>query len=416
MNVLKYRYYTKYLPLILFFGLIVIDSINGYAQANLGTYYPIGVISRGLIMLSIIPYTLKNDLKYASFFRLLAVLYVSFIPLWYISGTGINIGMEMQNIFKFVYFFTILMYFQHYKNCFSPDWICRIISLTAMVLAIINIYCAITGSGNKSYGEDFGFGTKAFYADGNSFGLYMILSNCISVWYAFYKKHWWFLVAVIVSLGTLLVGSRTAMAGVVLTWALLLFYFLIKKDRMVRLPAFSKLSICLIGGGCVGYMLVKMIQFISTFDTYTLTKFTLESAISSREHLILLGTQVIRNFNFMELFIGKSYSGGMRVVGAMYASDVEFKSMETDWLDMILYYGWGFGVLMIVLQLLIFKNLVTPFIKSKSSLNFTLLIIAMLWMGTSWMAGHAFNNTMLAPLFAVLLLLSDNKYDTRRIK
>ena len=367
-------------------------------------------------MLSIIPYVLKNNFKYASLFRLLAVLYVSFIPLWYINGTRISIGIELQTIFKFVYFFVILMYFQYYKNCFSRDWICRVISVSAFILAIINVYCAITGSGNRSYGEDFGFGTKAFYADGNSFGLYMILSNCISVWYAFYKKRWWFLVAAIVSLGTLLVGSRTAMAGVVLTWLLLLLYFLIKKDRMVRLSAFSKLSICLIGGGGVGYMLVKMIQFISTFDTYTLTKFTVESALSSREHLISLGTKVIRDFNLMELFIGKSHSGGMKAVGAMYSSEVELKSMETDWLDMILYYGWGFGVLMIVLQLLIFKSLVTPFIKTRTSLNFTLVIIAMLWMGTSWMAGHAFNNTMLAPLFAILLLLCDNKYDTRRIK
>lgn len=414
------KYYLLYLPFILFFGLIIIDSFNGYSQASADTHSPIGMLCRGMILASILPFLLKKtSLKYIKLFKILFILYLLLIPLWILNHSGLNISIEIQNIFRFVYFFAVLTYFQRYVHSFTLNKCCKYITLSALILAIINIVCAITGIGNKSYGDDFGFGTKAFYADGNSFGLYMILSNCIAIWFAFYRKKLWFIAAILVSIGTLLIGSRTAMAGVAITWFLLLTYFIIKKDRIVKLSSSSKIIICMFGGSAIIYVIYKMFELISTFDAYTIEKFTIESAFSSRDFLISLGKSVIRNFNFFELFIGKSFSGGMKAVGSIYSSNTELKSMETDWLDMILYYGWGFGSLMIILQILIFSKLAKPFIKRRTSLNFTLLIIGILWMGTSWMAGHAFNNTMLAPLFAILLLISQNKeqyYAEKRLK
>lgn len=401
-------FYVKFLPQVLFVYFIVIDSLNGYLQEFYHAHTPIGVLTRGIVLLLVVPYSFKEEnLFIYKLFRLLVGIYLCAIPLWYINASELLLYEELQYLFRFIYFFCLLFYFYSYKKYFSIKELFKLIVISAFIISSINIFCFLSGVGIKSYGDDFGFGTKAFYADGNSLGLYMILANCLSVWFAFFKKGKMWLIAIIISLGTMLIGSRASILGTTLGWLSMLLYFLFLRDNVVKFSKWNKLSICLIGGGVITCGIIVVYDFISNFDAYTIERFSIESAISPRENLIVLGKQVIENFNFNEMLIGKGYTGGMNALGKLYSSSVEMKSVESDWYDMVLFFGWLFGGLMILIQLFVLKGIIKAFWKKPSSLSFALFITGCLWMGASYMAGHGFNNTMLAPLLGVLFITSD---------
>ena len=413
------NFYVVFLPRVLFICFIVIDSLNGYLQEFYNLHTPIGVLSRGIMLLLISSCVfVKINLFIYKLFKLLVWVYLFAIPLWYINGSELIFFREVQYLFRFIYFFCILFYFYSYRCCFSIKELLNLIVISAFIISVINIFCFFSGLGIKSYGDDFGFGTKAFYADGNSLGLYMILANCISIWYAFYAKGKMWLIAIVISLGTMLIGSRAALLGTAVAWPAMLLYFLFVRDNMIKFSKVNKLFVCLLGGGIIIYGIVSIYIFISGFDTYTMERFSIESAILPRENLIILGKQVIKNFNWGEILIGKGFTGGMSALGELYPSSLETKSIESDWYDMILSFVWFFGSLMILIQLLILQRILKAFGRKPSSLSFTLSIAGCLWIGASCMAGHGFNNTMLAPLLSVLFITSDkliHGYDFGRI-
>lgn len=408
LKISKKKFYVDVLPLILILCFIIIDSFNGYLQEYLNLHTPIGVFSRGLIMIVIFPFLFKNkNWVLAKLFLCLLLVYTFAIPLWYLRGQGLSVSNELNNLFKFIYFFAVISYFYSYRYCFCVNTLIKLVVLSALIISVMNILCNVLGIGIKSYGEDFGFGTKAFYADGNSLGLYMILANCLSVWYAFYSSPKFILVAIVISIGTMLIGSRAALLGTIVSWMGILIYIVFCKDDLIRFSKSVKLFICIGIGGGVGYGLYLLYGFISQFDSYTLGRFSVEAATAPRENLILSGKQVIAEFTIGEFIIGKGHSGGVAAVGELYGALAESKSIEADFHDTILTFGWFLGTLMILLQFFIFKKLLFPFFKRRSSLAFTLFLIGCLWMGASYMAGHGFNNTMLAPLLGVYYVISD---------
>ena len=410
------NFYVNILPLILFVYIIVIDSINGYMQEFLNIYTPVGLLTRGLILGLIFNVIFKKShSNIVVLFKILTYVYLLAIPLWIVNDAQISLYEELNYFFKFVYFFVVLLYFYHYRNSFVFEKIIKYIVYSAFIIALLNIICFIFGTGIKSYGEDYGFGTKAFYVDGNSLGLYMVLSNCVSTWYAFYKKRKWMLAAIIITCGTMLIGSRTAIVGSIIVWVSMILYILLKSKDIIHMSILNRITVCLIMGGVILYGIYSMTRYISNFDTYTLAKFSVESAVSPRENLIKEGNKLISDFNILEPFIGKSRSGGINELGANFLSQGEKKSIEADFHDMILCFGWFFGGLMILVQILISVRIIKIFVKHPSSLTFSFCLFSILWIATSYMAGHGFNNTMLAPIIGAVYMLSiricDNNYD-----
>ena len=359
----------------------------------------------------------KLHCSVAILFRILLFLYMLAIPLWVVNDARIGLYDEFNYFFKFVYFFVVLLYFYYYRNLFDVEKIIKYIIYAAFIIALLNVFCFIFDIGIKSYGEDYGFGTKAFYIDGNSLGLYMVLSNCISVWYAFYKKNKWIFVAIIITCGTMLIGSRTAIAGTIIIWVSTILYVLFKPRDIIHMSLINRVFICLIMGGGILYGIYSVTRFISNFDAYTIAKFSLESAVSPRENLIQEGNKIISDFNAIELFIGKSRSGGINELGANFLSQGEKKSIEADFHDMILCFGWFLGGLMILIQILVSGQIIMAFVKRPSSLTFSFCMFSILWIAVSYMAGHGFNNTMLAPIIGAFYMLSirisDRSYDKR---
>lgn len=409
LSVNKQNFYLKVFPEILFIFLIFIDSINGYLQEFVGLYTPIGVFSRSVVLLFCIKFlfVVKHNILLL-LFKILLYLYILSLPIWYLYGSPINLYSELNYLFRFIYFFSILFFFYYFRNEFDAFKIVKLIVWASFIIASINIFCFLFNTGIRSYGDDFGFGIKAFYADGNSLGLYMIMSLSLSIWYTFYKKGIYFLISIVITIGTMLIGSRASIFGSILSWVLVVVYFIFRKDRYVSMSKVLKLFFCVFFGGGMIFVGIKIMDFISSFDAYTMERFTIGSIVSPRAKLIDAAKTIISNFDFVQDLIGNGKSGALNLLGSEYLSSGMEKSVEADFHDMILSFGWIFGGMMIILQISIVASIVYSFFKHKNSLTYTLSVIMVMWIAASYMAGHGFNNTMLAPLVGAFYMLSKN--------
>lgn len=91
----------------------------------------------------------------------------------------------------------------------------------------------ITQTGILSYSDKFGFGYSGYYADGNALGVYMVLAVLLCIWYSFYKRNvFYFLLTFIASVGTILIGSRVGIIGILTDWGLFLGYFFFSKTAL----------------------------------------------------------------------------------------------------------------------------------------------------------------------------------------
>ena len=90
-------FYTKYLPSILFIGFILVDSINGYLQVFYGVHSPIGIITRGIILIILLP-LLRYSTKSLMFplFKVILFLMLLSLPIWYINENRFNFLDEIQ--------------------------------------------------------------------------------------------------------------------------------------------------------------------------------------------------------------------------------------------------------------------------------------------------------------------------------
>lgn len=153
--------------------------------------------------------------------------------IWSFTGRYIDAAMDIDYLFKFVYTFCILFYFYYYRKVFSLEKLIRLVVYTTSLIGAINIFSMITQTGILSYSDKFGFGYSGYYADGNALGVYMVLAVLLCIWYSFYKRNvFYFLLTFIASVGTILIGSRVGIIGILADWGLFLGYFFFSKTAL----------------------------------------------------------------------------------------------------------------------------------------------------------------------------------------
>ncbi len=410
------KFYTETVPQILFLWSIIIDSVNGAFQAFFGIHLPIGIIFRGAMLILLFPkgFYLKGN-GYNKFFLLLTGAYILCMLAWLMVGNNFSITEEAGILFRFIYFFVVLFYFYHYRNAFDKRKITAYVVIAATLVAVTNIYCFATDNGIKSYDNEFGFGVKAFFADGNSLGLYMVLSLCLAIWNAYYRRgiQWW-LCAIVITAGTLLIGTRAALMGPIAAWAAIVLFCTFTRDRLVRMSFLKRLLVVAMTAVTIIYAIIPLLEFLMTFSGFYMDKFSKEALVSPREALISEGIKVIDRYEGHELVIGNGVSGGLYALGELYDSDGAVKSIEADFYDAILSYGWWFGSLMILINVVLACKLIFPAFRRLNSLTFTTAMIGAVWLFAAYIAGHGFFNTMLAPILGLTLVLANNYgYDMR---
>lgn len=413
-------FYIQVLPFILFFISIFFDSANGYIQEFRGVHLPIGITFRGFILCLTIKFLLKNpNTLLTLLFWVIAILISIAFAIWSFTGRYIDAAMDIDYLFKFAYSFSILFYFYYYRKAFNPEKLIRLVFYTTVFIGAINIFSMITGTGILSYSEKFGFGYSGYYADGNALGVYMVLALLLCIWYSFYKKNlFYFLLTFIVSAGTILIGSRVGIIGVLVDWGLFLGYFFFFKDNLIQFRLQFRILMMFCISITIGYSAIITYEYIIQYDSFTIERFSTESLTSSRSQLINAGKQVISEFNLAEALLGKGISGGRHAVAIIYDPEEKVKNIESDFYDIVLSFGYALGGFIILAQLFLAFQFIRPFLvkKSRNSLSFITSIGSILWLGIAYTAGHAFFSTQLAPLLGVYWVISNHIYFNHDIR
>lgn len=386
---------------VLFIVSIFIDSINGFLQVSYNIYTPIGMAFRGVILLYVCYYkSFSQKTCLTALFGVVVISYFLSILIWISSSNYFSLVEEFNALFRFLYFWGVIFYFQKYRILIDKEKLFSILMKSIFIIAAMNILCFTFGWGNNSYGENFGFGTKAFYADGNSIGMYLVLSQFYVLGNFVNSKtnkiRWMFYYMVVV-VGTILIGSRTAFIGTVIIFLVVLLY------RFFCMPVNQSNNIKRLLIVCLLALSVFIFRFainkIISYDSFTSERYTVESMSSPREKLIEEGLSVISSYEGLELIIGNGKSSGLREMGIKYldSSDGD-KSIEADFYDQILFYGWGLGGLFCFMYLSLSFYFIANWIKERSESNFLIMCLSCVWIMLSAIGGHGFGNVMIAPL------------------
>lgn len=115
--------------------------------------------------------------------------------------------------------------------------------------------------------------------------------------------------------------------------------------------------------------------------------------------------------------LGNGASGELSALGLARSEDGGMRSIEADFYDQILYYGWVFGIMMIALNLVLLWQCVKPMFRRFNSVTYTVAMMGCVWILAAYMAGHGFSNSMLAPILgAMFVIVNNNDYDFRKVK
>ena len=406
--------YIQILPFILFFISIFVDSANGYIQEFEGKHLPIGITFRGCILCLTVKFLLKNQNTLLTLLLSIITILISMaFVCWSCTGRYIDATIDIDYLFKFIYTFSILFYFYYYRNLFNIEKLIRLVVYSTALIGAINMFSMITQTGILSYSDKFGFGYSGYYADGNALGVYMVLAVLLCIWYSFYKQNiFCFLSTFIASAGTILIGSRVGIIGILADWGLFLSYFFFSKDSLISPRWYVRiiLTFCILIA--ITYSAIITYENIIQYDDFTFERFSTQSLVSSREALINAGKQVISEFNLAESFLGKGISGGRYAVARLYDPEEIIKNIESDFYDLILSFGFVLGGLIILVHFFLVFQFIRPFLqkRGRNSLSFIICCGSILWLGIAYTAGHAFFSTQLAPLLGVYWVISNQLY------
>lgn len=399
---------------LLFILLIVsipIDSLNGYFQVIVGKNLPISILFRGIILIYLLRYIgyCRWKLILQKLFSVIFLFYLFSFAIWSLFNSDFSFPDELSSLFKILYFWSVIFFFIKYRlNCDNLT-ILKTVTISSLLIAIINILCFFCGWGIVSYGEDFSRGTSAFYVDGNALGMYMILSLVFAIYYAFVQgKFKWYIVAFIITFGTMLIGSRTGLIGTIGIWFTLLVYFFFSK---MRKSVSTQIVIFVLLIGFI-FSISHYFSYLINMNSFSEERFSQEALLSPRERLKKAGWEVIYDYEGYELIVGKGRSGATNVLGNSLRL-FEPKGVESDFQDQILYYGWGLGSAFCLLYMGIVISFIRAWMKSKVSINLIVVFVGILWLFMSYMGGHGFANVQIAPILGccfALLTRRENFY------
>lgn len=392
---------------LVFWGAILVDSLNGYLQTSQSIYIPIGVLYRGVISLFLLRYVdFKSPSKY--FKRLYAITFMIYclaMFFWEIFNPIGGIGQNVVFLLRFLYGFLLLCFFLRMREKLEVQHIVRLVVNSSTFICLLNFACLVLGIGNQTY-RDAQFGYKAFYIDGNSLGIYLVMSLGLAIWSALVeKKMLAWVKTIIITFGTLLVASRAAIGGTFVVWIALVCYVLFFKNQEVKISKLKRLVLASMIICALLLTLGLLIKQINSSDAFIVARFTLESASSPRAKLLFAWNDVVANYDLKEWLLGVGTVAGREQLGEILVGS-EARSIEADFHETILFFGCGLGGLVLICFIYPLLRAIYYWCKKHSLLNFVIVLLYVMWIGHAYMAGHCFTDVIQAPLLAILFCIN----------
>lgn len=394
---------------LLFYTSIIVDLINGYLQLKLNINTPIGQLFRLTIISFLIFFLLKKSLNKITKYAIIWVLlwFINCI-IWVLSYSiydiSFSISIEINDMIRIVYTLLMIGFFIKYYDYYGTSSLLKIVQNYGALIALCIIFSFITGFGQYSYGENYGFGTKSWFIAGNDIGITMIftlIASSVNLFRSFSSYN--LLSYLTIFIGSLLVGSRVCIFGasytIVSTIIYFIFFFTPKKQDKIKYYISLILLLPLIIYGCI--IFVSLIY--SLLDNYALARLSIESIGSARDNLTLTTTKYIESLNGLSLLIGRGASECYNYIATHIGYDTPFKSTEADIYDLIGSYGFLFGLFTLLPFFHWTLKSIVKYLKNRTYINYNSCLICILFLAIGSLSGHCIRNNMVAPIYAIFI-------------
>lgn len=411
------RFYTEVFPKMLFLYSIFVDCINGFLQESCNIFLPIAVMYRTIIIVLLLPFLFKNIRFWGNKLIIsILIIYCCALVLWNIMSDS-SISFEINYFARIFYFYVVLLYFFFYRNVWDEEKLVKSVVNYGFYVSVIIVFCFFSGLGYKSYGENFGFGTKGFFIAGNDLGLTLLFTLGLGI-YSFLKVRSWRRGMKLLSMisACFFIGSRAGWFGSFLLCFLSMLYAIFKKDNSLRLSLKKRILFFCVFVCLGGYSVIQVLDFIYSLDSYVLEKISIDGIINARTILIESAQKVISDFGIISFFIGNGVYHLLQFNAEALGTSGEYRMIEADYYEIIGAFGHILGGLMLVLYIVFFIKSFVTFMRYPIFKNYICCMLFMLFLGVSYNAGHAITNTMLAPVYAIVVVLVYKNYRNDREK
>jgi len=373
----------------IFCGLPFFDMMTGFlvvkgtiAEGSLASPSQVGRAVAGILLLYAAS---KNRMGTSWLFIFLWMIIVE-LQAGLRFGQSFGVIFGFATVYKLTYFWLLFTVLAYYAKQNIHD-LGKFLKYNLIFISCSIIFSAITGVGNPTYG--WGFGTKGFFASGNGLGLYLGIGGLILLLLQHYRMYLNVSLTtyILIILGTLLIGSKTAL----LLSLLLLVGRLWLSSRRV-------LSFLFVGGLLIWFspqiLHISMLMFDVIVLRYQNSDSILEYLASSRIDYISNAFEIYysKDIDLIRWFIGEGSYVSFQDPNAV----LQYDTLESDVFDIFFMYGLA-GV---VAYCLVFRY---GAIILKQHIYF-LLTWGLLFMH-SLFAGHVIFNGMSITILAFLLAI-----------
>lgn len=405
----------------------LIDLVTSIMTKYEVGFISLGVILRGLFILVMVIYLLffcntkykKMSIFYVFLLGIFGILYFITKP-ELLMNRAFLLG-EVIYLFKYMYFvllfITLLNFYFQYHLDYKKIINIFLIDLGMYVFLILIPY--ITHTSFASYETYKGEGIVGwFYAANDISNIFILLFPFII--YSLDKKiTWWkVLFILLVMFSTLLIGTKVAYFGFILTILMTLFYYLfyIKKKWKEALILLSVLVITIVSGNG-SYVMKNIKNRVDKYNEYQETGTNKEKDIvvqdddtfssivllSSRDRLLRQTYDIYKTRSLKEKVFGIGFSNRESI------NDEKIeKLVEMDFFDVLFHCG----IVAVILYLLPFAFVIIYFIryvlknKFKISLyGWMLGYLIILGFGASSVSGHLFSSPSVLIYYTLFMIL-----------
>ena len=397
---------SRILFVLLFIVSVIVDCVNGYMQTFMGLHTDVGFLLRGTIMLICIPSLIKHPILKKALIPFIFI-YVLSLCIWIINNPSVEISVEISKLSKYLYVYFLFAFFYIHWQQLSYKQLLNYISNYATIIAIVLILCYTFNFGISSYGAgNYGWGTQGLFIAGNDLGLTLVLSLIMSclLYVKFEPTILLLSKIVIIAIGSVLIGTRTCFIMIPLIMISFIIYLAMGGGKKRRYVLSFFLIVLLV------YFVPRFVVSIyEQFDTYAMNRLTLESLENARTSFTEPAKQYIASFSGPSYIIGNGYTLYLRWIGADIG--IESKSAEADIYDVIGPYGYVFGTVFLLFYISCFLTSIASYFKKKGRDELIYMFAIFVFTGISILSGHALNNVLVAPIFAIIATRVYKKYD-----
>ena len=360
----------------------------------------------------------KNIINFTR--MILMVLYLFIISTLIHSLTEIKFSLQVEllTFVKIFFPFIVLCFLLHFKDSIDETRFIKLLSMYGVAAALSIILLSFTGIGISSYGgadESFGIGTKGLFTAGNDIGLSLLMTNCVlSYLYIKERKIIYFMGFIIVTIGTIMLGTMAGIGGSIII--ILLFFFAYLKYTP-NISIFARMFYLFLSVGLSVFIVSTIVKIFSE-DPYFLQRLEILLSGNSRGVLEQNAKELVSGFNFIQCLFGRGYTG--------FASDMAesmmfegYRLTEMDFYDIYGYYGLIVGGFIIMFSFYILVKYISLYFRTKGLLYFWCAMIMCFFIGHGYLAGHAYTSTQSAVIYvgiAFMVLKNDANLGTFGIK